>query len=356
MNRTGGAARGQRWLNRVWGGESLESRRVLDCQFAASVGICVPGDSDGDQQFDSGDLVEVFQLGKYDTGEAADWREGDWNGDRVFDSSDLVAVFQAGTYLQGELINDLSPVVADVPAYGGPIGPPLVISNREQLIIAIADPAAVQAILEAADFDRQKLLYFSWSGSGGDRLAVEPSMVDGHVHLELQMRFGVTNDYRPHQGLLLVPNDTDWAFEVVSWGITPVEDIAEYRFDDSSRLVMSGGIAGIFVSYAVEGTFRFTRQADGTAAIDEVDAVLRGAGSLDGAALETALPLSELAGWQAFPSLAVFNGITSDSRVVRVRVSADPDSLSLLGSDFPPCCDFFSYDINASASRVDGNG
>ena len=59
------------------------------------------GDSNLDGEFNSGDLVEVFQAGRYETGIAANWSQGDWNGDGVFDSGDFVNGFQGGGYEQG---------------------------------------------------------------------------------------------------------------------------------------------------------------------------------------------------------------------------------------------------------------
>ena len=65
------------------------------------VKLAPPGDSNGDGIFDSGDLLQVFQLGKYEDGIPgnATFAEGDWNEDGDFDSTDLVFVFQAGTYV-----------------------------------------------------------------------------------------------------------------------------------------------------------------------------------------------------------------------------------------------------------------
>jgi hypothetical protein len=59
-----------------------------------------PGDANRDGYFNSSDLVQVFQAGKYEDGIAdnATWEEGDWNGDSDFDSSDLVMAFQTGLY------------------------------------------------------------------------------------------------------------------------------------------------------------------------------------------------------------------------------------------------------------------
>ena len=59
------------------------------------------GDANLDGVFDSGDFVDVFGAGKYETGESARWSEGDWNADELFDSSDFIAAFQDGGYEMG---------------------------------------------------------------------------------------------------------------------------------------------------------------------------------------------------------------------------------------------------------------
>jgi hypothetical protein len=58
------------------------------------------GDANLDGVFDTGDLVFVFQAGKYDANPAvrATWADGDWNCDGLFTSADLLRVFQLGTY------------------------------------------------------------------------------------------------------------------------------------------------------------------------------------------------------------------------------------------------------------------
>ena len=58
------------------------------------------GDANLDGQFNSTDLVSIFQAGKYEDAIAQNsvWATGDWNCDGEFTTSDLVAAFQAGTY------------------------------------------------------------------------------------------------------------------------------------------------------------------------------------------------------------------------------------------------------------------
>jgi uncharacterized membrane protein len=59
------------------------------------------GDANLDGKFDSDDFVQVFDVGKYETQQAASWAEGDWNGDGVFGTADLVKALEDGGYEQG---------------------------------------------------------------------------------------------------------------------------------------------------------------------------------------------------------------------------------------------------------------
>ena len=196
--------------SRRMGFERLETRRVLDCQGFDTFGLCVSGDSDENGEFDQNDLIHVLQAGKYLTGKTADWGAGDWNGDGQFDQVDISTALGAGTYLQGVIVNDLSPLIAKVPAHSLGFGPAVVITSQDQLYGAVADQAARAAIAGATDFAHQKLLMFSWSGSGGDRLVAAPNVIAGQSQIELRFRFGLTQDFRPHQVMLAVSKDADW--------------------------------------------------------------------------------------------------------------------------------------------------
>jgi hypothetical protein len=61
------------------------------------------GDSNLDGQFNSNDLVAVFQAGEYEDTLAfnSKWASGDWNGDGDFTTNDLVLAFQDGGYERG---------------------------------------------------------------------------------------------------------------------------------------------------------------------------------------------------------------------------------------------------------------
>ncbi|MCA9215829.1 MAG: CotH kinase family protein [Planctomycetales bacterium] len=59
------------------------------------------GDANLDGQFDSTDIMLVFQSGEYEDsiGKNSTWQTGDWSGDGEFTTVDLVLAFQAGNYL-----------------------------------------------------------------------------------------------------------------------------------------------------------------------------------------------------------------------------------------------------------------
>lgn len=71
------------------------------------------GDANQDLRFDQFDIVQVLQVGKYLTGEAATWGEGDWDGapggyagnppqgNGLFDQLDIIAALPVRGFLQG---------------------------------------------------------------------------------------------------------------------------------------------------------------------------------------------------------------------------------------------------------------
>ena len=76
-----------------------------------------PGDANRDGQFNSDDLVLVFQSAEYEDGIVgnSDWSEGDWDGDGEFGSKDLVLAFQFGAYEEAiaARLSDLSEPISN---------------------------------------------------------------------------------------------------------------------------------------------------------------------------------------------------------------------------------------------------
>ena len=84
----------------------LEDHRIL----VKDLAYTWYGDANLDGEFNSGDMVQVFEGGKYEKGwkdssnlvyDGAGWSEGDWNGDGIFNSSDFVTAFIDGGYEMG---------------------------------------------------------------------------------------------------------------------------------------------------------------------------------------------------------------------------------------------------------------
>ncbi len=61
------------------------------------------GDANLDGEFNSADLLQLFQTGEYEDGVPGNstWGEGDFGGDFEFDSDDLILALQTGAYGQG---------------------------------------------------------------------------------------------------------------------------------------------------------------------------------------------------------------------------------------------------------------
>jgi hypothetical protein len=73
----------------------------------------LPGDANGDGQFDHNDITQVLQAGKYTTGEPAKFSEGDWNRDGVFDQFDIIEALQNNQFVHGAPTAPSSPAAVD---------------------------------------------------------------------------------------------------------------------------------------------------------------------------------------------------------------------------------------------------
>lgn len=71
-------------------------------RFSVATTSRIVGDSDLDGQFNSSDVVAVFQLAEYEDGlvRNSSFVTGDWDANREFDSGDFIVAFQIGQYEQ----------------------------------------------------------------------------------------------------------------------------------------------------------------------------------------------------------------------------------------------------------------
>jgi uncharacterized protein YjbI with pentapeptide repeats len=92
-------------------GDSTIDRRDLET-WVDDVRATWFGDANLDGEFNSTDLIQVFQAGQYEDSfeDNSSWATGDWDADGDFTTSDLVAAFQDGGYEHGRRA-----AVADTP-------------------------------------------------------------------------------------------------------------------------------------------------------------------------------------------------------------------------------------------------
>lgn len=70
-----------------------------------------------------------------------------------------------------------------------------------------ADDASRTAIKKQVDFEKEKLVVFTWSGSGGDRLTPEVKVQNGKTTIVFLYKVGFTDDFRQHGKVYAVQKD-----------------------------------------------------------------------------------------------------------------------------------------------------
>ena len=81
---------------------------------------------------------------------------------------------------------------------------PTVIRTAEELAKAIPDEKAFAAVRRAVDFEREQVVYFTWSGSGQDK--VEFDVKEGTTpEITFTYTRGRTRDVRHHNKLFAMP-------------------------------------------------------------------------------------------------------------------------------------------------------
>jgi hypothetical protein len=94
----------------------------------------------------------------------------------------------------------------------GKVDKPVVITDSVGVAEAFPDEASQALIGKQVDFKKDKLLFFQWAGSGGDRLT--PAVVDTPEGAVVEFRYaaGFTDDYQRHFHLFALPRTVKWRF------------------------------------------------------------------------------------------------------------------------------------------------
>jgi hypothetical protein len=89
-----------------------------------------------------------------------------------------------------------------VPPKGGKATAPTEVKSAEELARNEALKGAAEAIKKQVNFDKEKLVFFAWAGSGQDRVTPDETAPGTFTHTR-----GLTRDLRRHVRLFAVPKD-----------------------------------------------------------------------------------------------------------------------------------------------------
>jgi len=92
----------------------------------------------------------------------------------------------------------------------GDVSKPTLITNTEELAKAIPVEAVQERLKKEVDFTTQQVLFFAWSGSGGDKLTYTVEKGKKGPEVIFQYRSGLTKDLRSHVRLFVLPKDATW--------------------------------------------------------------------------------------------------------------------------------------------------
>ncbi|MFH1883693.1 MAG: GLUG motif-containing protein [Planctomycetota bacterium] len=131
---------------------------------------------------------------------------------------------------------------------------------------------------------------------------------------------------------------------------------------EQSKVVKTGGIAGVHETYPIEGQFRLTVDFDaGMALFSQVDAnLIDESGLLYERSLGVIFNMAELLGTVVDDTTIEFVGKTADGMEsdILLTLTFRGDSVHLTGRTVPPpnSADFFIYELDAFASKKYGGG
>lgn len=97
----------------------------------------------------------------------------------------------------------------------GKVDRPTIITSIDELNKAVTNAEARDRIKKDADFATQKVLFFGWSGSGGDKLTATVEIGDKGPEVVFHYQRGLTKDLRGHVRVFTVTKAAPWRVEPV---------------------------------------------------------------------------------------------------------------------------------------------
>ncbi len=95
----------------------------------------------------------------------------------------------------------------------GQFGKPAVITSAEELAKAFPEKDIQARIAKDVDFQKEQLLFFAWSGSGGDKLTYKVEDGKKGPEVVFQRAAGFTDDLASHFRLFAVPRGAAWRID-----------------------------------------------------------------------------------------------------------------------------------------------
>jgi hypothetical protein len=92
---------------------------------------------------------------------------------------------------------------------------PTVITSAEELAKVFPDEEVQKRLKKEVDFSKEKMLFFDWGGSGGDKLTFTETKGDKGLEVVFSYRPGQTDDLRHHTKLYVLPKNATWKFGAV---------------------------------------------------------------------------------------------------------------------------------------------
>jgi hypothetical protein len=92
----------------------------------------------------------------------------------------------------------------------GEVDKPTAITSAEELTKAIAGEEVHTRLKKEVDFTKQQVLFFAWSGSGGDELTYTVEKGEKGPEVIFQYKRGLQKNLAPHVHLFAIPKDATW--------------------------------------------------------------------------------------------------------------------------------------------------
>jgi hypothetical protein len=114
------------------------------------------------------------------------------------------------------------PVVKELSANGVPrvlergvVTQPTAITSAKELVKAIPVEEVQKRLQKEVDFSKQQILFFAWSGSGGDKLTYTIDKGKKGPVVVFQYQRGLLKNLAPHVHLFAMPKDATWKVQTV---------------------------------------------------------------------------------------------------------------------------------------------